>query len=289
MRHVSDAAKTSTRTRRSAVVGFEKRQKRRSAYRARRAVFFLGKHPIVTSLAKRRLDSGVAPAVRPSVRPSIRAHCGSAHTRSTHYQYQSYISGRRSPGCGSGTWTRRWRSMTMSNKPNWPAVSVPIITQRAPRPLRAELPTARLRGDVPEPENIPPEPPAPALLILDRSVSAGCEMMAAETPATTPGRATPRCSRSRTSPWGSSRASRRSSPRRCPARRTWPWCRAPAGEDRAEAGVEGADHALLPRELGHARHHAVRVRGLDTRRMRVASSGHRKMSAMNSAAADEPR
>ena len=29
--------------------------------------------------------------------------------------------------------------------------------------------------------------------------------------------------------------------------------------------------------------------GLDTRRMRVASSGHRKMSAMNSAAADEPR
>jgi hypothetical protein len=29
--------------------------------------------------------------------------------------------------------------------------------------------------------------------------------------------------------------------------------------------------------------------GLDTRRMRVASRGHRKMSAMNSAAADEPR
>ena len=29
--------------------------------------------------------------------------------------------------------------------------------------------------------------------------------------------------------------------------------------------------------------------GLDTRRMRVASSGQRKMSAMNSAAADAPR
>ena len=76
--------------------------------------------------------------------------------------------------------------MTMSNNPNWPAVSVPITTQRAPRPCVQSFHRPVSAAMFPSLENIPPEPPAPALLILDRSVSAGCEMMAAATPATTP-------------------------------------------------------------------------------------------------------
>ena len=39
---------------------------------------------------------------------------------------------------------------------------------------------------LPRRESMPPLPPAPALLILDRRVSAGCEMIAAVTPAITP-------------------------------------------------------------------------------------------------------
>jgi hypothetical protein len=60
------------------------------------------------------------------------------------------------------------------------------MTQRAPRPVvaRRQKPSSLamfIRRVV-----VLPDPPAPALLILDSSVSAGWLMMAATTPATTP-------------------------------------------------------------------------------------------------------
>ena len=76
--------------------------------------------------------------------------------------------------------------MTMSKMPNWPAVSVPIMTQRAPRPCvhSFHMPVSAMM--LPSRDIIPPLPPAPALFTLDKSESAGCEMMAAVTPAITP-------------------------------------------------------------------------------------------------------
>ena len=66
------------------------------------------------------------------------------------------------------------------------AARVPIMAQRAKRPVvaRATKPSSAamlVRRDI-----SPPEPPAPALLTLESSESAGCEMMAAATPAMTP-------------------------------------------------------------------------------------------------------
>ena len=76
--------------------------------------------------------------------------------------------------------------MTTSKIPNWPAVKVPIMTHLAAKPCVANLtiPVSAmmlLKRDI-----IDPVPPAPALLILDNNVSAGWEMIAAETPAITP-------------------------------------------------------------------------------------------------------
>ena len=70
--------------------------------------------------------------------------------------------------------------------PNWPAVSVPTMTQRGPRPTVASLKKPISLAMLERRENMEPEPPAPALFTLDSSVSAGCEMMAAATPAITP-------------------------------------------------------------------------------------------------------
>merc|ERR1719453_1586069 len=76
--------------------------------------------------------------------------------------------------------------MTMSKMPNWPAVRVPIMTQRAARPVVQRLTRPSSAVMFAMRLNMPPVPPAPPLFILERRVSAGCEMMAATTPAMTP-------------------------------------------------------------------------------------------------------
>merc|ERR1712113_1125051 len=70
--------------------------------------------------------------------------------------------------------------------PNWSAVRVPIMTQRAPRPCVHSLATPVSFVIFSMRLGIEPSPPAPALFTLDNSVSAGCEMIADTTPATTP-------------------------------------------------------------------------------------------------------
>ena len=62
----------------------------------------------------------------------------------------------------------------------------PIMTQRGPRPTVASLTKPVSLAMLIRRCVVEPLPPAPALLILDSSVSAGWEMMAAATPATTP-------------------------------------------------------------------------------------------------------
>merc|ERR1712029_1288824 len=76
--------------------------------------------------------------------------------------------------------------MTVSKMPNWSAVRVPIITHRAPRPWVQSLMTPVSFVMLSMRLGIEPSPPAPALFTLDKSVSAGCEMIADTTPATTP-------------------------------------------------------------------------------------------------------
>merc|ERR1719336_1941744 len=76
--------------------------------------------------------------------------------------------------------------ITVSKMPNWRAVKVPIITQRAPRPCVHSLTTPVSFVMFSMRLGIEPSPPAPALFTLDSSVSAGCEMIADTTPATTP-------------------------------------------------------------------------------------------------------
>ena len=60
------------------------------------------------------------------------------------------------------------------------------MTQRAGRPVRQRLTKPISLAMFQRRETVLPEPPAPALLILESSVSAGCDTMAATTPATTP-------------------------------------------------------------------------------------------------------
>merc|ERR1711920_1065305 len=76
--------------------------------------------------------------------------------------------------------------MTVSKMPNCSAVRVPIMTQRAPRPCVHSLTTPVSFVMFSMRLGIEPSPPAPALFTLDRRVSAGCEMIADTTPATTP-------------------------------------------------------------------------------------------------------
>ena len=76
--------------------------------------------------------------------------------------------------------------MTVSKIPNCPAVRVPIMTQRGRRPTVQRLTKPVSAAMFPRRLIKLPSPPAPALLILERRVSAGWEMMAAATPATTP-------------------------------------------------------------------------------------------------------
>merc|ERR1719272_2772957 len=76
--------------------------------------------------------------------------------------------------------------MTVSKIPNCPAVSVPIITQRGMRPTVHSFMNPVSLAIFARRTMIVPSPPAPALFTLDSNVSAGCEMMAAATPAMTP-------------------------------------------------------------------------------------------------------
>merc|ERR1712137_127639 len=76
--------------------------------------------------------------------------------------------------------------ITVSKMPNWRAVKVPIITQRAPRPCVQSLTTPVSFVMFIMREGMEPSPPAPALFTLDSKVSAGWEMIADTTPATTP-------------------------------------------------------------------------------------------------------
>mmetsp|Transcript_13953 Transcript_13953/g.38355 ORF Transcript_13953/g.38355 Transcript_13953/m.38355 type:complete len:206 (+) Transcript_13953:201-818(+) len=78
--------------------------------------------------------------------------------------------------------------MTVSKIPNCPAVRVPIMTQRGTRPTVQSLTNPISLAMLARRVIIGPSPPAPALLTLERRVSAGWEMMAEATPAITPER-----------------------------------------------------------------------------------------------------
>mmetsp|Transcript_18285 Transcript_18285/g.56721 ORF Transcript_18285/g.56721 Transcript_18285/m.56721 type:complete len:210 (-) Transcript_18285:534-1163(-) len=78
-------------------------------------------------------------------------------------------------------------AMTTSKMANWPAVREPIMTQRAPRPERQSFLKPDSLARLTRREAMEPVPPAVGdLLIIDSRVSAGCEMMAAATPAMVP-------------------------------------------------------------------------------------------------------
>ena len=69
---------------------------------------------------------------------------------------------------------------------NCPAVSVPIMMHLGPRPVVQSLTKPVSLAMFARRESMPPSPPAPYKLIFERSESAGCEMMAAATPAMKP-------------------------------------------------------------------------------------------------------
>lgn len=76
--------------------------------------------------------------------------------------------------------------ITVSKIPNCPAVKVPIMTHLAPSPVKQSLANPISLAIFISLVEVDPVPPAPALLILLKRVSAGWEMMAAATPAMTP-------------------------------------------------------------------------------------------------------
>merc|ERR1719512_365679 len=105
------------------------------------------------------------------------------------------LAGGRAGGLGptaahAGAWKWNFSApkvrMTVSKIPNCRAVKVPIITQRAPSPCVHNLVTPVSLVMFIMRWGMEPSPPAPALFTLDKSVSAGWEIIAETTPATTP-------------------------------------------------------------------------------------------------------